>query len=169
MKELLSVIIGHKWKDKPTALHILIYDYAGVTIDFENFGRASQRQAMTPILKIGEPKGLGRSIRPSSADIMSRYIELVKRLQNGETITYKEFGNSMLPKMKNGCKVTVHPCKLEDCKVGDVVLAKVRGTHYLHYVKAIASDGKVQIGNAHGHINGWTHTVFGRLESFENP
>jgi len=100
---------------------------------------------------------------------MSRYIELVKRLQNGETITYKEFGNSMLPKMKNGCKVTVHPCKLGDCKVGDVVLAKVRGTHYLHYVKAIASDGKVQIGNAHGHINGWTRTVFGRLESFENP
>jgi hypothetical protein len=100
---------------------------------------------------------------------MSRYIEIVKRLQSGETVTYKEFGNSMLPKMKSGVKVTVRPCKLEDCEVGDIVLSKVHGAHYMHYVKAVASDGKVQIGNAHGHINGWTRAVFGKLESFENP
>jgi hypothetical protein len=100
---------------------------------------------------------------------MSRYTEIVKRLQSGETVTYKEFGNSMLPKMKSGVSVSIRPCKLEDCKVGDIVLAKVHGAHYLHYVKAVASDGKVQIGNAHDHINGWTRTVFGKLDSFENP
>jgi len=100
---------------------------------------------------------------------MSRYTEIVKRLQNGETVTYKEFGNSMLPKLKSGVKVTIAPYKLEDCKVGDIVLSKVHGAHYMHYVKAVSSDGKVQIGNAHGHINGWTRSVFGKLDSFENP
>jgi hypothetical protein len=100
---------------------------------------------------------------------MSRYTDIVNRLQSGEIVTYKEFGNSMLPKLKSGVKVTLCPFKLEDCNVGDIVLSKVKGTHYLHYVKAIASDGKVQIGNAHGHINGWTRSIFGKLESFENP
>jgi hypothetical protein len=100
---------------------------------------------------------------------MSRYTDIVSRLQKGEMVTYKEFGNSMLPKLKSGVTVNVSPCKLEDCKVGDIVLSKVRGAHYLHYVKAVGSDGKVQIGNAHGHINGWTRSVFGRLESFNNP
>ena len=104
-----------------------------------------------------------------SAKIMSRYVEIVKRLQSGEKVTYKEFGNSMLPKLKSGVRVTVIPYKLENCKVGDIVLSKVHGAHYMHYVKAVASDGKVQIGNAHGHINGWTRAIFGKLESFENP
>jgi hypothetical protein len=99
---------------------------------------------------------------------MSRYTELVGKLQQGETITYREFGNSMLPKLKSRVLVTVSPCKLEDCKVGDIVLAKVRGAHYLHYVKAVSNQG-VQIGNASGHINGWTRTVYGKLASYENP
>jgi hypothetical protein len=99
---------------------------------------------------------------------MSRYTELVGKLQQGETITYREFGNSMLPKLKSRVLVTVSPCQLEDCAVGDIVLAKVRGAHYLHYVKAISNQG-VQIGNASGHINGWTRNVYGKLASYENP
>lgn len=100
---------------------------------------------------------------------MNKYVNIVQRLQSGESVTYKEFGNSMLPKLKSGVKVTLSPCLLETCQVGDIVLAKVNGTHYLHYVKAISSDGKVQIGNAHGHINGWTRSVFGKLTMFQNP
>ncbi len=100
---------------------------------------------------------------------MSRYIELVEGLQKGETITYREFGNSMLPKLKSRVLVTVEPWTLEKCQVGDIVLAKVRGTHYLHYVKAISSQGEVQIGSASNHINGWTRQVFGKLIHYENP
>lgn len=99
---------------------------------------------------------------------MSRYTDLVGKLQKGETITYREFGNSMLPKLKSRVLVTVSPCKLEECVVGDIVLAKVRGAHYLHYVKAISAQG-VQIANASGHINGWTRNVYGKLASYENP
>lgn len=93
---------------------------------------------------------------------------LTAKLEAGETITYVEHGNSMSPRMRDGVKVTVAPCKLEDLKVGDVALCKVKGAFYLHYVKALG-EGRVLIGNAHGHLNGWTRRVFGRLTEFENP
>ena len=38
--------------------------------------------------------------------------------------------------------------------VGDIVLCKVHGTEYLHLVKAV-QDGRFQIGNNRGRINGW--------------
>ena len=47
----------------------------------------------------------------------------------------------------------VDPSTLE---VGNIVLCKVNGRQYLHLIKAIASDGRFLIGNARGHINGWT-------------
>lgn len=100
---------------------------------------------------------------------MSKYTALCTKLQSGESVTYREYGNSMLPKLKSGVLVTVAPCKLKDLAVGDIAFCKVRGTYYLHYVKAVGQDGRVQIGNAHGWINGWTRTVFGKLSSYENP
>lgn len=94
---------------------------------------------------------------------------LAAKLQAGETVTYVEHGSSMMPKMRDGVKVTVIPCKLEDLKVGDVAFCKVGRAHYLHYVKAIGQDGRLQIGNAHGHVNGWTRRVYGKLAAYENP
>jgi len=99
---------------------------------------------------------------------MSKHAVLSQKLQAGEQVTYREYGNSMLPKLKSGVLVTVSPCLLEEVQVGDVVFSKVRGTYYLHYVKAVR-DGQVQISNARGHINGWTRQVFGKLTHFENP
>jgi hypothetical protein len=100
---------------------------------------------------------------------MNKYLDLVARLEKGETVTYIEHGNSMTPKLKSGVRVTVVPCKLEDLKIGDITFCKVRGKFYLHYVKATGQDGRVLIGNAHGWDNGWTRTVFGKLQSFVNP
>jgi hypothetical protein len=100
---------------------------------------------------------------------LSRYTELITKLQAGETVSYVEHGNSMKPKLQNGVTVTVEPCKLEDLRVGDITLCKVRGTFYLHYVKKIGQDGRVLIGNAHGWENGWTRAVFGKLQSYVNP
>lgn len=100
---------------------------------------------------------------------MSRYAMLAAKLQAGEAVTYVEHGSSMLPKLKDGVRVTVEPCKLEDLKVGDIAFAKVGRGHYLHYVRAIGQDGRLQIGNARNHINGWTRQVFGRLIHYENP
>lgn len=68
----------------------------------------------------------------------------------------------MLPKLKSGVLVTVEPCTANDVVIGDIVFAKVKGTYYLHYVKAI-NDGRVLIGNARGHLNGWTRSVYGKV------
>jgi hypothetical protein len=68
----------------------------------------------------------------------------------------------MTPRIRSGQLVTVAPVDLADLKVGDVVLCRVRGSEYFHLVKAIQGN-KVQIGNNHGKINGWTRTIYGKL------
>ncbi len=86
-----------------------------------------------------------------------------QRLLDGEAVTFCPRGRSMEPRVKDGQSVLVTPVKLDDVKIGDVVLCRVRGRIYLHLVKALRR-GQVQIGNNHGHINGWTTQVYGRLK-----
>ena len=68
----------------------------------------------------------------------------------------------MTPRIRSGQLVTIVPATLEAVEVGDVVLAKVKGAYRLHLVKAL-KDGRAQIGNSHGHVNGWTKQVFGKV------
>jgi signal peptidase I len=100
---------------------------------------------------------------------VSRYGLLIEQLQAGKTISYREYGNSMTPLLKNGQKVTVAPVGDRRLAVGDIVLARVRGNHYLHNVIALQGD-RVLIGNNHGHLNGWTtrSKVFGILAGVED-
>lgn len=88
------------------------------------------------------------------------------RLQAGETVQFRPVGNSMTPRILSRQLVTVEPLPKEaELEKGDVVLAKVNGKVYLHLVSAIGQDGRVQISNNHGHVNGWTtrDKVYGRL------
>lgn len=73
----------------------------------------------------------------------------------------------MTPRIKSRQLVTIEPCALEDLRAGDVAYCKVKGNFYLHLVKQIGDDGRVLIGNNHGHLNGWTRQVFGRLTAVE--
>lgn len=59
----------------------------------------------------------------------------------------------MLPLYKSNEKHRVTPIKWEDCKVGDVVFCKVRGSCVTHKVYAV--------DNNKGHMNGWTKNVYG--------
>lgn len=78
-----------------------------------------------------------------------------QRAMNGESITFRPRGNSMAGLVPNGALVEVQPWCPEELKIGDVVLAKVKGSIYLHKITAI--DGqRFQIGNNKGGINGWT-------------
>ena len=97
----------------------------------------------------------------------TQYIAL---LQQGQTVKFRPHGNSMQPRIESGQLVTVTPCKPEGVKVGDVVLCKVDGKQWLHLVSAIGSDGRFQISNNKGHINGWTtlKNVFGVVTAVEN-
>jgi hypothetical protein len=93
--------------------------------------------------------------------------QAIEYLQLGSTVTIKPHGNSMLPRIKSGQKVTLNPVDPTLLKVGDVVLAKVKGKVYLHLVSAIsARDGIVQISNNKGHVNGWVplKNVYGKAE-----
>ena len=98
---------------------------------------------------------------------MGRNSDIAQRLLAGETVKTRLSGNSMTPRIKSRQLVTIEPCKLEDLKQGDVAYCKVRGNYYLHLVKQVGDDGRLLIGNNHGHINGWTRQVFGKLTKVE--
>lgn len=85
----------------------------------------------------------------------------VEKLLSGETITSKEPGNSMLPILKSRQTVVLEPTDWTKVKEGDIVYAKIRGNYYTHLVKSTDQKRGVLIGNNHGHLNGWTRSVYG--------
>jgi phage repressor protein C with HTH and peptisase S24 domain len=82
----------------------------------------------------------------------------IARLGRGESAQFRPHGNSMTPRIRSGQLVTVSPFT-RDPEVGDAVLCRVRGTVYVHLIKAIQGHGERRrylIGNNHGGVNGWT-------------
>ena len=90
-------------------------------------------------------------------------------LLEGQTIQFRPHGNSMRPTILSGQLVTISPV-FREILVGDAVLCKVEGRQMLHKVTAIGSDGRYQISNNHGYVNGWCtrQNVFGILVAVEN-
>lgn len=63
----------------------------------------------------------------------------------------------MVPLIRSRQLVTVAPVDPTKVQVGDIVLARVAGTTYLHLVSAVDTGrGRVQISNNRGRVNGWT-------------
>ena len=92
----------------------------------------------------------------------------IEKLRNGETVEFRPRGNSMTGKIESGQTCTVTPVDAATLSVGDIVLCKVKGSEYLHLIKAI--DGtRFQIGNNRGRINGWisANSIFGRCVKVE--
>jgi hypothetical protein len=80
---------------------------------------------------------------------------LAARLAAGETVRFRPTGNSMVPLIRSRQQVTVAPCEPAMLEPGDIVLARVAGTIYLHLVSAVAGK-RVRISNNRGRVNGWT-------------
>jgi hypothetical protein len=79
------------------------------------------------------------------------------RVAAGATVSFRPTGSSMVPLVRSRQLVTVAPVDPSTVEVGDIVLARVSGTTYLHLVSAVDDrGGRVQIGNNRGRINGWT-------------
>lgn len=95
----------------------------------------------------------------------SSYIE---DLLDGKTVQFRPRGNSMAGKVENGQLCTVAPADERDLEVGDIVLCKVRGREFLHFIKAIRGE-QYQIANNKGHINGWVNrdSIYGVLIDIE--
>ncbi|MGN9911311.1 hypothetical protein ACTMTJ_27510 [Phytohabitans sp. LJ34] len=82
---------------------------------------------------------------------------MASRVAQGATVQFRPTGSSMVPLIHSRQLVTVAPVDPAKLAVGDIVLAKVAGTVYLHLVSALdAGAGRVQISNNRGRVNGWT-------------
>ena len=92
----------------------------------------------------------------------SAYLE---PLQRGETVSFRPRGNSMVPLIRSGQLCTVAPLGERTLEKGDIVLCRVGGAQYLHRILAVGADGRYQIGNNRGGINGWIgrEQIYGRL------
>ena len=87
-----------------------------------------------------------------------------ERLEAGETFVTSEKGNSMTPLIMSGQKHVLEPVSgIDSIKVGDIVYCKVHGRFFTHLVKTIDPVKGAQIGNNHGHINGWTKNIYGKV------
>ena len=93
-----------------------------------------------------------------------------ERLAAGETFVTSEKGNSMTPLIMSGQKHVLEPVPgLDSVKVGDIVYCKVHGRFFTHLIKAIDPIKGAQIGNNHGHINGWTKNIYGKVIKVLKP
>jgi hypothetical protein len=95
---------------------------------------------------------------------------IAMRVAAGATVEFRPTGNSMVPLIASRSLVTVAPVDAAKVEVGDIVLAKVAGTVYLHLVSAVNHNaGRVQISNNRGRVNGWTNhsRVYGICTAIE--
>ncbi|MFE6871987.1 S26 family signal peptidase [Kitasatospora sp. NPDC057692] len=86
------------------------------------------------------------------------------RVAGGATVEFRPSGSSMVPLIRSRQAVVVAPVDPSRLAVGDIVLARVAGTVYLHLVSALdPARRRVQISNNRGRVNGWTghDRVFG--------
>ena len=93
---------------------------------------------------------------------MTKYERLKQELERTGQGSMKCFGNSMLPILAN--PTTNFYIKEEDYDVGDIVFCKVKGNYIdSHLITKKAADGRWMISNNHGHDNGWTRQIYGRV------
>lgn len=72
-------------------------------------------------------------------------------------MAFRPSGSSMVPLIRSRQQVVVAPVDPTKLQVGDIVLARVAGTVYLHLVSSVdLARKRVQISNNRGRVNGWT-------------
>ncbi|OMP76357.1 S24/S26 family peptidase [[Flexibacter] sp. ATCC 35208] len=93
---------------------------------------------------------------------MNKFERLKSELAQNGTGKMKAFGSSMLPILKSGSTLTF--VRAEGYQIGDIVFCKVKG-RYIDAHKVIKMDAHkgYLIANNHGHENGWTRIVYGKV------
>ena len=86
----------------------------------------------------------------------------LEKLQNGETFTTSERGNSMVPLIKSGQEHRLEPATVESVEVGDIVYAKVKGKWYILEVKSIYTSGLSRSSKS-----GWFSTLKKKIRATE--
>ena len=95
----------------------------------------------------------------------SRHIEV---LRAGKAVSFRPHGSSMAGRIGSGDLVEVTPLSRDPVK-GEAVLCTVNGKQFLHLVTAV-KDGRYQISNNKGHVNGWTgrNQIYGLVTSIRS-
>ena len=92
---------------------------------------------------------------------MTKYERVKKELEETGVSQMKCFGNSMTPILKSGSKLTFQ--KMESYEKGDIVFCRVRGNYIdAHQITRVSQRGYL-ISNNHGHDNGWTKKIYGKV------
>ena len=78
----------------------------------------------------------------------------IEALRRGDAVEIRPRGHSMKGRVDDRDVVRVEPCDPATLVIGDIVLVRVRGTDYLHLVKAVDA-ARFLIGNNRGRLNGW--------------
>ena len=97
---------------------------------------------------------------------MDKYEKLFRDLMNYGTGQMICYGDSMIPLLYSGCKLTY--VKQKDYKVGDIVFCIIDGyiidAHII--TKKTRSRHKTtsyEVSDSHGNINGRTNLIFGKV------
>ena len=61
--------------------------------------------------------------------------QIPSRVPGGETVTFRQTANSMVPLIHNRDEVVVSPVDPAQVEVGDIVLNKVAGNVYVHLIR----------------------------------
>lgn len=94
--------------------------------------------------------------------VMSKYERMQHELTTQGRTEAKVFGQSMKPILESGSFLIFE--KHANYEVGDIVFCKVRGRYIdAHKITKIDSQGRYMISNNHGHDNGWTGQIFGKV------
>ena len=99
---------------------------------------------------------------------LTKYHFLMEALEKKGKGKMTVFGHSMEPIISSGATLEYEKC--EEYEVGDIVFCKVRGrfidAHKITKKKTYKNVGHTwyMIANNHGHENGWTRQVYGRVK-----
>jgi len=97
-----------------------------------------------------------------------KYVKALSELAKNGTAVMRVFGNSMTPIICSGSTLTFQRCD-EGYEKGDIVFCKVNGRYIdAHKVTSINDKRGYLISNNHGHDNGWTHRIFGKVVKIDN-
>ena len=141
-----------------------------VRVPFSSREAEEMRDTLDKFKKLikGRPKPVKSSKKEYNMSWANIYIRQLTEHQLS-AVTFRPRDKSMEPLIMDKAMVTVNPVESETLKVGDIVLCKVKGVQYLHKITAIDSKKGFEISNNKGKINGWTHTIYGRVSCIINP
>ena len=95
--------------------------------------------------------------------MLTRYQRLHEELATTGTGTMTTGGGSMTPIFPAKTNVKMTYKRQDSYEVGDIVFCKCKNFIDAHIIIAKDANKGYLIANNHGHPNGWTHTVYGRV------